>query len=100
MSRSKPRPSTVRAHSRSTPGSVPGPKLGTLTPRRMTSGYPGDHHHVGALLESAAIEHKGVHSLPEPGAKARLRSLAQGRISAKNVSVSVKPVAMVTEPTV
>src|SRR5689334_9500239 len=32
MSRSNPRPSTVRAQSRSTPGVVPGPKFGTFTP--------------------------------------------------------------------
>jgi hypothetical protein len=41
MSRSKPSPSTMRAHSRSTPGSVPGPKFGTLTPSFMIGGYPG-----------------------------------------------------------
>ena len=31
----------IRAQSRSTPGSVPGPKLGTFTPIFTASGYPG-----------------------------------------------------------
>src|ERR1700757_1814131 len=40
ISRSKPRPSTVCAQWRNTPGSVPGPKFGTFTPIRTRQGYP------------------------------------------------------------
>src|SRR5262252_6267103 len=56
MRRPKPSPSTIHAHSRSTPGSVPGPKFGTLTPNCMIGGYPGGHGlPVGASAHVAAV---------------------------------------------